>query len=110
MILYFFFLIALSIRYSYVFLKKSVIIKIEYLPGFVYVLACSCHPMPSIGGKQQESCIAATLLFVVPAGIEPGTQGFSVLCSTNGAMAPCYFADAKVVIIFVSAKCFNFCL
>ena len=23
------------------------------------------------------------LLFVVPPGIEPGTQGFSVLCSTN---------------------------
>jgi len=22
-------------------------------------------------------------LFVVPPGIEPGTQGFSVLCSTN---------------------------
>ena len=30
------------------------------------------------------------LLFfaVVPPGIEPGTQGFSVLCSTNWAMAP----------------------
>ena len=26
---------------------------------------------------------------VVPPGIEPGTQGFSVLCSTNWAMAPC---------------------
>ena len=25
---------------------------------------------------------------VVPPGIEPGTQGFSVLCSTNWAMAP----------------------
>ncbi len=24
-----------------------------------------------------------TFLFVVPPGIEPGTQGFSVLCSTN---------------------------
>ena len=23
------------------------------------------------------------LFFVVPPGIEPGTQGFSVLCSTN---------------------------
>ena len=28
-------------------------------------------------------------LFVVSAGIEPATQGFSVLCSTNWAMAPC---------------------
>ena len=26
---------------------------------------------------------ALTFLFVVPPGIEPGTQGFSVLCSTN---------------------------
>jgi len=24
-----------------------------------------------------------TAFFVVPPGIEPGTQGFSVLCSTN---------------------------
>ena len=24
-----------------------------------------------------------SLLYVVPPGIEPGTQGFSVLCSTN---------------------------
>ena len=33
------------------------------------------------------------LLFfkVVPPGIEPGTQGFSVLCSTNWAMAPSFF-------------------
>ena len=28
------------------------------------------------------------LVAVVPPGIEPGTQGFSVLCSTNWAMAP----------------------
>ena len=28
---------------------------------------------------------------VVPPGIEPGTQGFSVLCSTNWAMAPSYW-------------------
>ena len=27
---------------------------------------------------------------VVPPGIEPGTQGFSVLCSTNWAMAPLF--------------------
>ena len=27
---------------------------------------------------------------VVPPGIEPGTQGFSVLCSTNWAMAPTF--------------------
>ena len=37
---------------------------------------------------------------VVPPGIEPGTQGFSVLCSTNWAMAPqgahVSFAIAKV--------------
>ena len=37
---------------------------------------------------------------MVPPGIEPGTQGFSVLCSTNWAMAPqgahVSFAIAKV--------------
>ena len=33
------------------------------------------------------------LLRVVPPGIEPGTQGFSVLCSTNWAMAPSLLLD-----------------
>ena len=33
--------------------------------------------------KKKESYIAATLFEVVSPGIEPGTQGFSVLCSTN---------------------------
>ena len=37
---------------------------------------------------------------MVPPGIEPGTQGFSVLCSTNWAMAPhgahVSFASAKI--------------
>ena len=37
---------------------------------------------------------------VVPPGIEPGTQGFSVLCYTNGAMTPFLFAVAKVVKVF----------
>ena len=36
----------------------------------------------------------------MPPGIEPGTQGFSVLCSTNWAMAPhrahVSFASAKI--------------
>ena len=48
---------------------------------------------------------------VVPPGIEPGTQGFSVLCSTNWAMAPCVvrsgnisFAVAKVVKLLDSAS------
>ena len=40
----------------------------------------------------------------MPPGIEPGTQGFSVLCSTNWAMAPFSFAVAKVGVFFVSAK------
>ena len=30
------------------------------------------------------------IVCVVPPGIEPGTQGFSVLCSTNWAMAPLF--------------------
>ena len=41
------------------------------------------------------------IFLVVPPGIEPGTQGFSVLCSTNWAMAPfvycnrCLFPDCE---------------
>ena len=39
-----------------------------------------------------KSGFYVVLLFfaVVPPGIEPGTQGFSVLCSTNWAMAPAF--------------------
>ena len=42
---------------------------------------------PDFAWKSGFYCL---LLFfkVVPPGIEPGTQGFSVLCSTNWAMAP----------------------
>ena len=48
--------------------------------------------------NKKESPDRVTLFEVVPPGIEPGTQGFSVLCSTNWAMAPsfCLFASAKV--------------
>ena len=34
---------------------------------------------------------------MVPPGIEPGTQGFSVLCSTNWAMAPCVSEGGECV-------------
>ena len=37
---------------------------------------------------KKESLKWVTLFLVVPPGIEPGTQGFSVLCSTIWAMAP----------------------
>ena len=42
---------------------------------------------------QGFSCVKSiyVLSLVVPPGIEPGTQGFSVLCSTNWAMAPSCF-------------------
>ena len=40
---------------------------------------------------------------VVPPGIEPGTQGFSVLCSTNWAMAP-DFCFSNVLFSFGIAK------
>ena len=33
--------------------------------------------------KKQLPLEVTALLSVVPPGIEPGTQGFSVLCSTN---------------------------
>jgi hypothetical protein len=35
------------------------------------------------GLKQQKLLVEELLFAVVPPGIEPGTQGFSVLCSTN---------------------------
>ena len=36
------------------------------------------------GHKKRQSHFHVTVfLAVVPPGIEPGTQGFSVLCSTN---------------------------
>ena len=38
--------------------------------------------------------------FVVPPGIEPGTQGFSVLCSTNWAKVPLYLAVANIKRVF----------
>ena len=38
--------------------------------------------------QKKQSEINPTAFFVVPTGIEPVTQGFSVLCSTNWAMAP----------------------
>ena len=38
--------------------------------------------------QKKQSEINPTAWFVVPTGIEPVTQGFSVLCSTNWAMAP----------------------
>jgi hypothetical protein len=43
----------------------------------------------------------------VPPGIEPGTQGFSVLCSTNWAMAPFPFAGAKIKIFFYTTRLFE---
>ena len=51
--------------------------------------------------------------YVVPPGIEPGTQGFSVLCSTNWAMAPfCFFghcriASAKIGSFLIPSKFFG---
>ena len=55
------------------------------------------------------------IVCVVPPGIEPGTQGFSVLCSTNWAMAPtcfcnrCFsFAVAKVRKVFNLTNVFPF--
>ncbi len=42
---------------------------------------------------------------VVPPGIEPGTQGFSVLCSTNWAMAPSQFwSSALGILLKTDAK------
>ena len=45
----------------------------------------SAKQLYKITVKQEKTATEALLLrfFVVPPGIEPGTQGFSVLCSTN---------------------------
>ena len=60
-----------------------------------------------------KSGFYVVLLFfaVVPPGIEPGTQGFSVLCSTNWAMAPalyasCLKASANIGCFFLLCKFF----
>jgi len=37
--------------------------------------------------KKQSLLEATALLSVVPPGIEPGTQGFSVLCSSSALKA-----------------------
>ena len=43
----------------------------------------------------------------MPPGIEPGTQGFSVLCSTNWAMAPSFFLcrDYFSIDLFSRLRC-----
>gem|GEM_PF-2577645 len=38
---------------------------------------------PNCPNKEKPLFAKKKRLFVVPAGIEPATQGFSVLCSTN---------------------------
>jgi hypothetical protein len=46
----------------------------------------SYHPAANFALKHKKKAFfmkKAFLIFVVPAGIEPATQGFSVLCSTN---------------------------
>ena len=55
------------------------------------------------GTKKAVTCCNCLICKVVPPGIEPGTQGFSVLCSTNWAMAPCVIAGAKIDIFFNTA-------
>ena len=43
---------------------------------------------PKNGLKEKRVTFVTLSVSVVPTGIEPVTQGFSVLCSTNWAMAP----------------------
>ena len=58
-----------------------------------------CHQESNWGHKASTNKNAPQRLQgvskVVPPGIEPGTQGFSVLCSTNWAMAPFFFCECK---------------
>ena len=44
---------------------------------------------------------------MVPPGIEPGTHGFSVHCSTTELGDHRLIASAKLGVFFVSAKCFG---
>ena len=41
----------------------------------------------------------------MPPGIEPGTQGFSVLCSTNWAMAPFCLLFVSALALFLVCEC-----
>ena len=56
------------------------------------------------------SCLTPKIFIcfsVVPPGIEPGTQGFSVLCSTNWAMAPLFLlSGCKGMDFFCSSQTF----
>ena len=55
--------------------------------------------------KKQSLLEVTAWLSVVPPGIEPGTQGFSVLCSTNWAMAPAFLiTGAKIEGFFKLTK------
>ena len=58
----------------------------------------------------EKSGFYVVLLFfaVVPPGIEPGTQGLSVLCSTNWAMAPLLlFCECKGNMFFFFLQVFG---
>ena len=44
--------------------------------------------------KRRTTCLTLFRIVVSP-GIEPGTQGFSVLCSTNWAMTPFFKCECK---------------
>ena len=62
--------------------KNSSFLTTKFLTYESITLASQIKPY------EKGKLIISTSLFVVPPGIEPGTQGFSVLCSTNWAMAP----------------------
>ena len=49
-----------------------------------------------------------SLFLVVPPGIEPGTQGFSVLCSTNWAKVPNHSQiwEVQKYIFFLTSQIF----
>ena len=70
-----------------------------------YTVNCIHQKKYSWFRNEIRSKIQITFIYVVPPGIEPGTQGFSVLCSTNWAMAPsCLLHHTIGVTALSSAK------
>ena len=47
--------------------------------------------------SDKKTLLKCKVFLVVPPGIEPGTQGFSVLCSTNWAMVPKALANILIL-------------
>ena len=100
---------ALEVIRCYSALSTCNKLRLLWLTRFTRWFTQSAHPWAFSRKKniKKESYISVTLWFsVVPTGIEPVTQGFSVLCSTNWAMAPFWGLGSRFP--FLRCKVRNF--